>query len=51
VCPEAFAIKGNASSRIYHLPGEPSYARTIPELCFATEDDARAAGFRPRAAR
>ena len=48
-CPDEFSIKGNASSRIYHLPGEPSYAQTIAEICFATEEDAKAAGFRARA--
>ena len=48
-CPDAHPIKGNASSRIYHLPGEPSYTKTIPEICFATEEDAQAAGFRARA--
>ncbi len=48
VCPDKFPIKGNATSRIYHLPGQSSYEVTIPEICFATEDDAQAAGFRPR---
>lgn len=47
-CPDGYPIKGNASSRIYHLPGESSYDRTIPEICFATAEDATAAGFRPR---
>jgi hypothetical protein len=47
-CPADFPIKGNANSRIYHMPGESSYESTVPEYCFATEDDARAAGFRPR---
>jgi hypothetical protein len=48
-CPEKHPIKGNTSSRIYHLPGEPSYERTIAEICFATEEDAQLAGFRARA--
>jgi hypothetical protein len=47
-CPEGYPIKGNANSRIYHLPGESSYDVTIPEICFATEDDAATAGYRPR---
>lgn len=47
-CPAEFPIKGNASSRIYHRPTDPSYDSTIPELCFATEEDAKAAGFRAR---
>ncbi len=45
-CPESHPIKGNASSMIYHEPGRASYARTIPEFCFATPEDADAAGFR-----
>jgi trigger factor len=45
-CIEGFPIKGNASSMIYHLPGTSSYERTIPEMCFATEEDAVAAGYR-----
>lgn len=47
-CPEGYPIKGNARSKIYHTPADSSYEGTIPEFCFATEDDARAAGFRPR---
>lgn len=47
-CPASFPIKGNANSMIYHQPGESSYDVTIPEICFATEDDAKAAGYRPR---
>ena len=45
-CPDGFPIKGNASSNIYHLPGQSSYDKTIPEICFASEDDATAAGYR-----
>jgi endonuclease YncB( thermonuclease family) len=49
------AIKGNVSrdgARIYHLPGQPSYARTRVdpargEAWFCDEAAARAAGFRP----
>ncbi len=41
-------IKGNigSSGKIYHLPGGASYKQTIPELCFDTEAEAQAAGFR-----
>lgn len=46
-CPDNFPIKGNGSSHIYHLPGQPSYAATIAERCFATEQDAVDNGFRP----
>jgi len=45
-CVEGYPIKGNASSKIYHVAGQSSYERTIPELCFATEEDAIAAGYR-----
>jgi hypothetical protein len=47
-CPEAFPIKGNASSRIYHRPGESTYEATIPEICFASEEAAVALGYRAR---
>lgn len=46
-CPEAFPIKGNASSKLYHSPGSPSYKRTVPEFCFASTEAAEAAGFNP----
>jgi len=45
-CPDDHPIKGNASSKIYHQLGQSSYASTIPEICFATAEDAKAAGFR-----
>jgi hypothetical protein len=46
-CPAEFPIKGNSNSHIYHLPGGASYNATIPNICFATEEAAEAAGFRP----
>jgi micrococcal nuclease len=48
-CPEELPIKGNRSTPtlwIYHLPTGASYERTWAEECFATEDDARRAGYR-----
>lgn len=45
-CPSGYPIKGNASSRIYHLPGGQYYERTNPEQCFASTAAARAAGYR-----
>jgi hypothetical protein len=45
-CPPGAAIKGNASSGIYHVPGEDYYDVTDPEECFATPQDAEAAGYR-----
>ena len=47
-CPSDYPIKGNANSHIYHRPTDSSYESTIPEFCFATESDAKAAGFRAR---
>lgn len=52
-CPADFPVKGNHSRSgdfIYHLPGSRFYDRTDAEVCFATEAEAQAAGFRaPRA--
>jgi len=48
--PEGKLIKGNINSKgekIYHVPGSPNYDRTVPEVWFATEEEAQAAGFRP----
>lgn len=48
-CPARAPIKGNDSSSgelIYHVPGGQYYEVTNPEECFATEADARAAGYR-----
>ena len=45
--PPGYPIKGKASSMVYHTPDMPSYQDTKPDWCFATEDDAKAAGFRP----
>src|SRR5687768_5742291 len=46
-CPEDYPFKGNATSKLYHSPGSPSYKRTVPEYCFATTEAAEAAGFNP----
>lgn len=43
------AIKGNisGSNKTYHVPGGSFYERTTtPEMCFATETEAQAAGFK-----
>jgi multidrug efflux pump subunit AcrA (membrane-fusion protein) len=49
-CPSDHPIKGNrsqsGSQRIYHVPGGAFYDRTTPVRCFATEDEAVAAGYR-----
>ncbi|SIT74143.1 thermonuclease family protein [Edaphobacillus lindanitolerans] len=39
-------IKGNASSRIYHMPGGQYYDRTNAEVMFCSESEAQAAGYR-----
>lgn len=46
-CPDDHPIKGNATSKLYHSPGSPSYNRTNAEFCFATVEAAEAAGFSP----
>ena len=43
--PAGFAIKGNADSMLYHVPGSRSYNQTKAEVWFATEEAAEAAGF------
>jgi hypothetical protein len=53
-CPDSHPIKGNKAGRqanrpvdpIYHVPGSRWYAVTDPEECFATVEDAEAAGYR-----
>ena len=45
IMPEGFEIKGNASSKLYHVPGSSFYKRTSPEVWFANEEAAQAAGF------
>jgi large subunit ribosomal protein L17 len=44
-CPPDYPVKGNQSSRLYHLPSSPNYAATIPEFCFADAEAAEAAGY------
>ena len=41
-------VKGNVSSKdkIYHVKGGAFYDRVTPEMCFITEAEAKAAGFR-----
>ncbi len=43
--PEGFEIKGNASSKLYHIPGSSFYDRTNAEVWFATVEAAEDAGF------
>lgn len=46
-CPPGYPIKGNMPSQRYHEPGQLSYGRTIPEVCFESVEAAAAAGFVP----
>ncbi|MBO1267455.1 50S ribosomal protein L20, sunset domain variant [Arthrobacter cavernae] len=45
--PEGYAIKGNAESKKYHVPGSTWYDATAAEYWFATVEAAKAAGFEP----
>ncbi len=45
ICPPVYPIKGNAQTMLYHLPTNPTYAATIPELCFSNVEAAVAAGY------
>src|SRR5215218_8495099 len=45
-CPPGFPVKGNLPSRVCHSPGQQDYDRTTPEVCFASDEAAAAAGFR-----
>lgn len=45
-CPDSHPIKGNAQSKIFHIPGGMSYDRTKAERCYCSEADAQADGFR-----
>jgi len=38
---------GRKGTRIYHMPGQANYDRFEADALFATEEEARAAGFRP----
>ncbi|MFT3899196.1 MAG: hypothetical protein QM728_02995 [Gordonia sp. (in: high G+C Gram-positive bacteria)] len=44
--PKGYPIKGNADSGLYHTPESRAYKATIAEIWFATEADAKAAGFK-----
>jgi large subunit ribosomal protein L4 len=43
--PDGFPIKGNASSKLYHVPGSAFYDRTVAEVWFRDAEAAEAAGF------
>ncbi len=43
--PDGFPIKGNESSKLYHVPDSPFYDRTDAEVWFTDTEAAEAAGF------
>lgn len=43
--PEGYPIKGNESSKLYHVPDSPFYDRTDAEVWFVDTEAAEAAGF------
>jgi large subunit ribosomal protein L20 len=45
--PEGHAIKGNAESKKYHVPGSTWYENTAAEYWFSTVEAEKAAGFEP----
>ena len=45
-CPDSHPVKAKASSMIYYVPESGHYDRTIPDVCFAEDIDAEAAGYR-----
>ena len=48
--PAGYDIKGNASSRQYHVPGGRYYDITIADVFFDTAEHAEAAGYEATAA-
>jgi large subunit ribosomal protein L22 len=48
--PEGYEIKGNASSKKFHIPGGRYYDITVAELFFDTVESAEAAGYEAPAA-
>jgi hypothetical protein len=44
--PGGHPVKAKLRSRLYHLPGMVAYARTHPDRCYATPEDAEADGFK-----
>lgn len=45
-CPSWAPVKGNASSGIFHRPGQRYYTATKPEVCFTSSAAAVANGYR-----
>jgi hypothetical protein len=48
-CPDDHPVKGYADKRgkgVFYPPGSPQYDQANPERCFASEGEAREAGYR-----
>jgi hypothetical protein len=45
-CPSSHPVKGNANSRIYHVPGGRFYDSVVPERCYRDPAAAEADGMR-----
>jgi hypothetical protein len=44
-CPPDYPVKGRMPTRHYQQPGQPSYDRIVPDVCFQSAEAAEAAGF------
>lgn len=44
VCPSSHPVKAKLKSKLYHLPGMFAYARTTPDRCYGSPEDAEADG-------
>lgn len=54
-CPAEHPVKGYTTRNgtfVYYVPGGPGYDKAVPDRCFASEEQVRAAGYgsRPRRA-
>lgn len=45
-CPETHPVKAKVNSMIYYVPESGHYGLTIPDVCFSSDADAEAAGYR-----
>jgi hypothetical protein len=46
ICPPTHPIKAKLSSQLFHLPGMFAYARTTPDRCYKSAEEALADGLR-----
>ncbi len=45
-CPLSHPVKAKVNSMIYYIPESGHYDRAVPDVCFASDLDAEAAGYR-----